>query len=206
MRGNKNHPALYMQSTRKVVLASGSRYRQGLLGKILPKFESQAPEIDESAQADEGPIQLAKRLAKSKAQALASSYPDSLIIGSDQVAMLNGQQLHKPGDRNRCVEQLLASSGRCVEFHTSVCVYDAMTGVLHEGMDTTKVFFKTLSIQQIERYVDREQPYDCAGGFKSEGLGIALFDHMETRDPNALVGLPLLILCNLLEKSGVSVV
>lgn len=194
-----------MEPTRHIVLASGSVYRKMLLEKILPNFESVSPDVDESPLPQESSRELSMRLAKTKAQALAASHPESLIIGSDQVAMLDNQQLHKPGTHQRCIEQLMAASGRCVDFFTSVCVYDAHTGALHRDLDHTQVFFKPLTPAQVERYVEREQPFDCAGGFKSEGLGIALFERIQGDDPNALIGLPLILLARLLENAGVQI-
>lgn len=194
-----------METLRKIVLASSSVYRRELLKKLVPEFDCASPEIDESAGLYESPTKLSERLAIEKARALATVFPDALIIGSDQVAMLDGIQLQKPGNRENCMAQLTAASGRIVDFFTSVCVIDARTGAVYHDQDHTRVYFRNLSDAQISHYVDREQPYDCAGGFKSEGLGIALFDRIEGDDPNALIGLPLIRLCRLLHQAGYSV-
>ena len=186
----------------RLVLASSSRYRQELLAKLGIAFEAAAPNIDESAHAGENPIQLSKRLAEEKAMALRQRFPAHLIIGSDQVALLEGIQLTKPGDHARAVAQLHAASGKSVEFITSVSVLNSATGELASETDQTIVHFRPLSLGKIERYVTAERPFDCAGGFKSESLGIVLIEALETADPNALVGLPLIKLVGLLEKFG----
>jgi len=190
----------------KIVLASSSSYRQHLLEKLGLKFESVSPEISETAKVDETPNCLALRLAKEKAAAVGSRFPDSLIIGSDQVAVLNGKQLVKPMSRDNAVRQLRAASGQCVEFYTAVCVLNTATGEMKADIDRCLVHFRKLSDKEIERYVDRERPFDCAGGFKSEGLGIVLFERFEGEDPNALIGLPLIRLARLLESFGVAVI
>ena len=189
----------------RLVLASSSPYRRELLAKLGMPFESASPDIDETALAGETPIQLSIRLAVEKASALRAQFPAHLIIGSDQVAMLDGSQLGKPGNPARTVSQLLAASGKAVEFFTSVCVVNSETGLTVSDMDKTVVHFRTLSRRKIERYVDIERPFDCAGGFKSESLGIALIERLETGDPNALVGLPLIRLVGLLEKCGLEI-
>ena len=189
----------------RLVLASSSPYRRELLAKLGIPFESASPDIDETAMAGETPTQLSKRLAEEKAHALRNHFPAHLIIGSDQVAILDGAQLGKPGDTARAVAQLLAASGKAVEFFTSVCVMNSKTGMTVSDTDKTVVHFRTLSRRKIERYVDIERPFDCAGGFKSESLGIALIERLETADPNALVGLPLIRLVGLLEKCGLEI-
>ncbi len=196
---------LHPPTPRPLILASSSPYRQALLAKLGLPFEAEAPAIDETARADETPIQLADRLAEEKARALGTRYPAHLIIGSDQVAMLGGTQLTKPGNPARTVEQLRAASGKSVEFFTSICVLDSATGEALADMDRTVVHFRPLTDHQIEGYVDKERPFDCAGGFKSEGLGVALLEKIDGEDPNALVGLPLIRLVRLLEKFGVDV-
>jgi septum formation protein len=190
---------------RPLVLASSSRYRQALLAKLGLAFEAGTPSIDESAREGETPMQLSIRLAEEKARALAERFPAHLIIGSDQVAMLEGIQLGKPGSHTQTVRQLRAAAGKTVEFLTSVCVLDSATGQALTDIDRTLVHFRPLTDSQIEGYVDKERPYDCAGGFKSEGLGIVLMEKLETEDPNALVGLPLIRLAGLLEKFGVEI-
>jgi septum formation protein len=188
-----------------LVLASSSRYRQALLAKLGLPFEAAAPAIDETARPGETPAQLSMRLAVEKARALAGRYPAHLIIGSDQVAMLEGIQLTKPGGFARTVEQLRAAAGKPVEFLTSICLLDSASGQALTDIDRTIVHFRPLTDRQIEAYVNKEQPYDCAGGFKSEGLGIVLFERIEGEDPNALVGLPLIRLARLLAEFGVEI-
>lgn len=188
-----------------LVLASSSRYRQALLAKLGLPFEAAAPSVDETAKPGETPAQLSTRLAEEKAQALAGRYPAHLIVGADQVAMLEGAQLTKPGNFARAVEQLRAASGQRVEFLTSVCLLDSASGRALADTDRTVVHFRPLTDRQIAAYVGKERPYDCAGGFKSEGLGIVLFERIEGEDPNALVGLPLIRLARLLAAFGVEI-
>lgn len=187
----------------KIVLASSSTYRQSLLKKLGLEFEAVSPEVAEIPDFNEGPDSQALRLAKEKAAAVAPRFPDSLIIGSDQVAVLNGRQLVKPMTRDNAIRQLRESSGECVAFYTAACVLNATTGEMKTDIDRCAVYFRSLSDQEIERYVDRERPFDCAGGFKSEGLGIVLFEKFEGEDPSALVGLPLIRLARLLTSFGV---
>jgi septum formation protein len=189
----------------RLVLASSSPYRKELLAKLGIPFEAASPGIDESALSGETPAQQSKRLAEDKAMALRQRFPAHLIIGSDQVATLEGVQLGKPGNPARTVAQLCAASGKKVEFLTSVCVLDSSTGEAVSATDRTVVHFRPLTEEKIKRYVDKERPYDCAGGFKSESLGIALIERLETGDPNALVGLPLISLVGLLEKFGLEI-
>jgi septum formation protein len=188
-----------------LVLASGSRYRKELLAKLGIPFQTFSPSIEETAKPGETPEHLSVRLAEEKARAVAERFPDHLIIGSDQVAMLGKNQLTKPGCHSKAVAQLQAASGQSVEFFTSVCLMNSATGESSFDIDRTVVHFRRLTELQIERYVSKERPFDCAGGFKSESLGIALFEKLETGDPNALVGLPLIKLTRLLEKSGVEI-
>jgi len=184
---------------RPLVLASSSPYRKALLDKLQLKFICANPDINETAINNEKPKELALRLAKEKAKALAESYPNHLIIASDQVALLGNVQLHKPHNHANTIKQLQQSSGKSVTFYTSICI-------LNSDIDLCTVYFKSLNEQQIIRYVNSEQPYDCAGGFKSEGLGIALFDRIEGDDPNALIGLPLIKLIALLQKYNIAVI
>ena len=183
-----------------LVLASTSRYRRELLDRLRLPFEVARPDVDEAPLPAEAPEALAVRLAAAKARAIAATRPQAWVIGSDQVADLDGAPLGKAGTRERAIAQLLAMSGRAVTFRTAVCV--ARGDVSLAALDTTLVRFRTLSTGEIERYVDAEQPLDCAGSFKSEGLGIALFDAIETRDPTALVGLPLIATAGLLRRAG----
>jgi septum formation protein len=185
-----------------LILASTSRYRRELLERLRLPFHVARPEVDESPLVEEAPPALAKRLARAKALTIASQHPESWIIGSDQVAALGTQALGKPGTRENAVSQLVAMSGREVHFHTAVCL--AHGEALLEATDTTVVHFRALGTDEISRYVDAEQPLDCAGSFKSEGLGIALFEHIESRDPTALVGLPLILLSGMLREAGFS--
>ncbi len=188
-----------------LVLASSSPYRKELLAKLGLPFEAASPSIDETAIPGETPICLSRRLAEEKARALSNRFPSHLVIGSDQVAMLEGIQLTKPGNHQRTVAQLRAAAGKAVEFFTSICVLNSTTGEALCDLDRTVVHFRALNDRQIESYVAKERPYDCAGGFKSEGLGIALFDKIEGEDPNALVGLPLIRLVRLLENFGLKI-
>lgn len=189
-----------------LVLASGSPYRREILHKLGMPFAFAAPDIDESPLPDEPVEQMVMRLAENKSRALITSFPNHLIIGSDQSAVLDNQLVGKPGGRANAIEQLRAASGRGVSFYTAICLLDSASGKSLRDMDITRVVFRPLDEARIAAYVDRERPYDCAGGFKSEGLGIALFERIETEDPNALVGLPLIRLVRLLEAFGVRVI
>lgn len=189
----------------KLVLASSSPYRKQLLAKLGLDFEAVSPSVDETPRLGETPVELALRLASEKAKALSKNFPEHLIIGSDQVALLNGRQLTKPGDRDRAINQLRSAAGQTVAFHTGICVFHSGRNELKTDIEQTIVRFRALTDIQIQHYVDRDQPFDCAGGFKSEGLGIALLESIDGQDPNALVGLPLIRLVRLLEAFGVSV-
>ena len=192
-------------NTPSLVLASGSLYRRQLLARLQLPFEVAAPDIDETALPDESASKRAERLAIEKAQALVRQFPRHWIIGSDQVAELHGQHLGKPGNRENAIKQLSACSGQAVHFHTGLCVLNSKTGIPLSCAETFTVQFRTLSTPEIERYIDAEKPYDCAGSFKSEGLGISLFTAFAGRDPNALVGLPLMALCDMLRQEGIVV-
>jgi septum formation protein len=184
------------------VLASTSRYRRELLERLGLPFDLARPEVDEAALPGESPRDLAVRLAQAKAQAVACRRSDGAwALGSDQVADVEGQSLGKPGGRSAAIEQLRAMSGRVVRFHTALCLAHA-DGRLHADCDLTEVHMRQLSDAEIERYVDAEQPFDCAGSFKSESLGITLFERIDNRDPTALVGLPLIATCRLLRAAG----
>lgn len=197
-----------MESTappRHLVLASTSPFRRELLGRLGLAFETAAPQTDEAPKPGEEPVRLVRRLAEAKARAVSSGYPTSVIIGSDQVACIDGSILGKPGTRDRAVEQLRQASGRSVDFFTGLCVLDASTGQARTVVEPFRVHFRQLTDRQIAHYLDREAPFNCAGSFKSEGLGIALFRHLEGEDPNALVGLPLIRLVDLLAETGIDV-
>jgi len=190
---------------RLLVLASSSTYRRALLERLRVPFITAAPEIDESPLPGEPPRELVQRLALAKAQAVSTTYPAALIIGSDQVATLDGDVLGKPVNAARACEQLARASGRRVEFLTGLCVLDSRKGIHDAVCEPYVVQFRRLMRSEIEAYVERDQPFDCAGSFKSEGLGIALFDRTEGGDPTALVGLPLIRLTALLRRHGVDV-
>ncbi len=190
-----------MQPT--LVLASTSPYRAQLLTRLGLPFETASPEVDERARPDEAPEALVTRLAQAKAEAVAPAHPDSLIIGSDQVAVIDGEILGKPGSHDKALEQLRRAAGRSVTFHTGLCLLDSRSGRHQALCEPFRVHFRELSDEQLQRYLERERPYDCAGSFKSEGLGITLFRRLEGDDPNALVGLPLIRLVELLGNVGV---
>lgn len=186
----------------RIVLASTSRYRAGLLRRLLDEFEQIAPDVDEPSLPDEAPAARARRLAAEKASAVSKNLQDALVIGSDQVAALDDTVLHKPGSTENAREQLRASSGKYVDFFTGLCVVDCRDGNRQTALDHTRVMFRDLTDAEIAHYIAREQPLDCAGGFKSEGAGIALFERIETTDPTALIGLPLIALARLLRQAG----
>lgn len=185
-----------------LVLASTSIYRRELLERLQLPFVTAAPNIDETRLVNESAQAMVKRLAQEKAAAMANSYPNALIIGSDQCAVLGEQILGKPGTYEKAVEQLQASSGQTVEFLTGLCLYDSNTGEFQLDVVPFQVEFRTLQNTEIENYLLREQPYNCAGSFKSEGLGISLFKRLRGDDPTALIGLPLIRLCAMLRECG----
>lgn len=187
----------------RIVLGSTSRYRAELLHRLLTDFTQVAPGTDETPLAGETPAARALRLAVAKAEAVAVGFHDALVIGSDQVAELDGQLLDKPGTTERAHAQLAASAGREVHFHTALCLLDTRDGRRRTHVDHTCVRFRELGAAEIDRYIDREQPLDCAGSFKCEGLGISLFESIDSRDPSALIGLPLIALSRLLRESGI---
>lgn len=188
---------------RHLVLASTSDYRKALLARLELPFITAAPEVDETPLADENATQLVMRLAAAKAQALATRYPDSLIIGSDQVCVIGGEIVGKPHTAARAIEQLRAASGHSVVFYTGLALYDSRSSDLQVLCEPFSVDFRRLSDAEIAAYITKEQPLNCAGSFKSEGLGITLFDRLSGRDPNTLVGLPLIALCDMLRNAGV---
>ena len=189
-------------SSPRILLASASRYRQGLLDRFLNDYETVAPGVDEKRQDGENPEEMAARLARSKAEAVSSTNPDALIIGADQLAVLEGKVLGKPGDHQRAVEQLLAASGQSVRFLTAVCVLDPGTRRRYEHIDTTTVRFRQFDRRLADTYLRHDKPYDCAGSFKIEGAGFVLFESVRTDDPTALIGLPMIWLAGTLRELG----
>jgi septum formation protein len=183
-----------------LILASTSRYRQELLGRLRIPFEAVAPEVDEAAQPGEAPAALAERLALAKARAVAARFPGAVVLGSDQVAELDGEAIGKPGTHENAAEQLRRMSGREVVFQTAVAV--VAPGVAAIERAEVRVRFRTLSDAAIEAYLRADEPYDCAGSAKVESLGIALLEAVESDDPTALIGLPLIRTCALLRRAG----
>jgi MAF protein len=193
-----------------IILASTSAYRRFLLEKLQIPFTCESPNLEEKQQGKESAKEMSERLAIEKAKSVAKNHLNGLIIGSDQTACIVGEIepqkiLGKPGNKINAINQLLACQGKTVRFYTGLCVVNAATNECCSSVETFDVVFRNLSKQQITNYVEKELPLDCAGSFKSEGLGIALFDKLEGNDPNTLVGLPLIALCRLLEKFGVKV-
>jgi septum formation protein len=186
-----------------LILASTSRYRRELLARLRLPFEICAPEVDEARRPGEAPAQMAQRLALAKARAVAERYPEAVVIGSDQVADLDGEPIGKPGSHERARAQLLAMSGRAVVFQTGVAVVSAKRKHTGSALVPVTVRFRKLGEAEIERYLLAEQPYDCAGSAKIETLGIALLEAVESDDPTALVGLPLIETCRLLRVAGI---
>jgi 7-methyl-GTP pyrophosphatase len=186
-----------------LILASTSRYRRELLARLRVPFECVAPGVDESALAQETPARLASRLARAKAQAVASRRPHAVVIGADQVADLDGETIGKPGSHERAVAQLRRMSGHTVVFQTAVAVVQASRGFVAEVLVPVAVRFRSLDEATIEAYLRAEQPYDCAGSAKCETLGIALLSAIESDDPTTLVGLPLIRTCELLRQAGI---
>lgn len=185
----------------RLILGSTSRYRRELLERLRLPFDVARPDTDETPLAGEAPEALARRLARAKAADVAARHPEAWIIGSDQVAEFDGRPLGKPGNHAAAADQLRAMSGQSVRFLTGLCLMRG-DGEILEALDCTVVRFRALATGEIERYLAAEQPYDCAGSFKSEGLGITLFDAIETRDPTALIGLPLIATARLLREAG----
>ena len=185
-----------------LILASTSRYRRELLTRLRIPFEVVSPDVDETPQPGEAPAALAQRLALAKARAVAVQRPDAVVIGSDQVAELDGQPIGKPGTHERATAQLRLMRGRSVVFHTAVSVVRGDTGFARTLLAPVTVRFRDLTDAEIERYLRLEQPYDCAGSAKCETLGIALLDAIDSDDPTALVGLPLIRTCELLRQAG----
>lgn len=187
-----------------IVLASTSPYRRELLSRLSLPFETADPGIDETIQRGESPEDAALRLSQAKARAVADRFPSALVIGSDQVAYRDNELFGKPEAHDKAVEQLRALRGRTIRFYTGLCLLNAKTGRSHLAGVGTDVTFRELSEQEIEEYLHKERPYNCAGSAKSEGLGIALISRMVGEDPNALIGLPLIALCDMLRLEGIN--
>ncbi|HEY8521210.1 MAG TPA: Maf family nucleotide pyrophosphatase [Gammaproteobacteria bacterium] len=185
---------------RRLLLASTSPYRRELLARLGLPFETLAPRADETPRSGEPPRELALRLARAKAESALPT--DAVVIGSDQVPSLDGRPLAKPGSHAAALEQLLACQGKTVAFYTAVVVIDAADGRRWETVDRTDVAFRTLGRDDLDRYLAAERPYDCAGGFKAEGLGVVLFERIVSEDPTALIGLPLIALARMLREAG----
>jgi len=185
-----------------LILASGSKYRNILLRRFDIPFKCQAPDIDESTKDSESPVDLVSRLAYEKAQYVSNENPQAIVIGSDQIAVFEGQIVGKPGSHLAAMEQLLSFSGQLIEFLTAVSVQCADTGFKEHHIDTTRVNFRHLQADEIERYLKAETPYDCAGAFKAESLGIVLFESIKSDDPTALIGLPLIHTAAMLRRAG----
>ena len=190
-------------SGRPLILGSTSRYRKELLTRLRIPFETAAPDVDETPHSNESPKDLALRLALAKARAVALKYPEAVVIGSDQVADLDGTPLGKPGNHTNAILQLQRMRGKTVIFQTALSVVCIATGYERTDLAEVKVKFRNLSDAEIETYLRAEEPYDCAGSAKSEGLGIALLDAIDNDDPTALIGLPLIRTCQLLREAGV---
>ena len=189
-----------------LILASSSPYRKELLARLGLAFETVSPEVDESPLPEESPQDTALRLAQVKARKVSETHLEALVIGCDQVATLDGMQLGKPGNHENATKQLRMMQGRTVIFHSALCLYNAKTLTMQAEVVPYEVEFRKLSDEQIERYLRTEQPYNCAGSAKSEGLGIALISSMHGSDPNALIGLPLIKLITMLQNEKVDVI
>ena len=189
-----------------LILASSSIYRRELLTRLCIPFSVESPDVDETPLPQESPAQTALRLAEAKARKVGQHLQNALIIGCDQVAVLDGMQLGKPLIHDVAMNQLRMMQGRTVVFHSAICIYNSQTSNLQSAIVPYEVKFRQLDDTEIERYLLKEQPYHCAGSAKSEGLGIALIEHMRGDDPNALIGLPLITLINMLKQEGVNVI
>ena len=196
----------YNASPMNIILASSSAYRRQLLSPLIPSLTCVAPDIDESIKAGESADNYVSRLALEKAKAVApiikQEQTNALVIGSDQCAVLKGKIISKPGNHEKAIAQLKSSSGKCVTFYTGLCVINAKNNSQQVSCETFQVTFRKLSEKQIISYLDKDQPYDCAGSFKAEGLGITLFEKMQGDDPNTLIGLPLIKLTSMLQAEG----
>ena len=189
-------------SSPTIVLASASPYRRGLLDRFLDDYEAVSPDIDESNPDDLSAKKLARHLARKKAETVSRQARDSLIIGADQLAVLEGRVLGKPGDHQKAVEQLMAASGHAVTFRTAVCILDPVGRTRYEHVDKTTVRFRQFDRRLAEAYLRHDEPYDCAGSFKIEGAGFVLFESVKTDDPTALIGLPMIWVSDVLLELG----
>ena len=189
-------------TTTPIVLASSSSYRQNLLNRLLGNFVTVSPNVDESNDGTELPEHFTIRLARQKAEVVSIIHYDSLIIGADQIAVLDDQIIGKPGNHQSAIEQLLAASGKSLQFLTAVCVLEPAGRIRHEHIDRTTVIFHQFDLQLAEAYLKHDEPYDCAGSFKIEGAGFVLFESVRTHDPTALIGLPMIWLAETLRRLG----
>ncbi len=189
-----------MSDASRLILASASPYRRQLLDRLGLAYTVEKPEVDESWRAGESPVAMSERLARAEAAAVSMRHPDAWVIGSDQVCERDGLAIGKSGDHAAAVDQLTSASGKTLRFHTSVCLQRGT--VRHAHRDCTEVVFRALDDSEIDRYLRAEQPYDCAGSFKCEGLGISLFERIASEDPTALIGLPLIALARMLRAAG----
>ena len=189
-------------SAPRIVLASASPYRRGLLDRFLDEYDAVSSDVDENVDLGLNPQELATHLARSKAEAVSMAARDSLIIGADQLAVLDDQVLGKPGDHQKAVEQLLAAAGHSITFMTAVCILDPVGRTRHEHVDKTTVRFRQFDRRLAESYLRHDEPYDCAGSFKLEGAGFVLFESIDTDDPTALIGLPMIWVADVLLKLG----
>ncbi len=191
---------------KRIVLASRSVYRRDLLRRLGLEFSRYSPDIDETPKDNESPEEMVRRLAMEKAHAVTEKYANALVIASDQAAVVDGQVLGKPGNYEKAFRQLQLVSGKAVTFHTSLCLFNSATGHMQTVVEPFTVYFRSLTEDQIGNYLRCDKPYDCAGAFKSEGLGVVLFERMEGDDPNSLIGLPLIRLWQMLEREGIYLV
>jgi len=185
-----------------IILASSSPHRRGLLDRILTEYQTVSPDVDETRDGDESPLEQAVRLARTKAEAVASTHTSQLVIGADQLAVIEQRVLGKPGDHQNAIDQLLASSGKSLRFLTAVCVLDPVARRRHEHVDETLVRFRRFDRRLAENYLRHDKPYDCAGSFRIEGAGFVLFESVTADDPTALIGLPMIWLGGKLQELG----
>lgn len=190
----------------RLILGSSSVYRQELLGRLRIPFDVCSPQVDETPLPQEKADTTAVRLAEAKSRAAAAGFRNAIVIGADQVAVLDGTQLGKPLNHSNAVKQLQAARGKEVMFHTALCLFNSRNGNIQTRLVPSRVRFRNLSDRQIENYLDKEQPYHCAGSAKAEGLGIALLESIQSDDPTALIGLPLIALVDMLSKEGIEIV